>query len=227
MEMNTAKLQDGQSDYLTMMASPNHDYRNAPEGLSEIRLDSDYLSMSPLKKDLPDSAGIFSPRAELAESHFEFPSPTSNATVNSDSEDNCVESVPMLKAEEPYLVPVDVHQRRSEFSNQQVKSMKPVLNNDYSNLPNNQRADNLDSEDRTPDIIKLASPDQKSLDKKIIDKNHDNDTVMPIIYSGNDNYVNMPQRNKNNDRINKDHVDSFSNPSYVIMSKLENDSQFV
>ncbi|XP_046747840.1 vascular endothelial growth factor receptor 1-like [Diprion similis] len=205
MDMNTANLANGQSDYLTMMSAPSHDYHNSPEPSWESRPDSAYLSMSPLNKST--DPGIFSPRPEVSETHFDF-SPLGKTTpVNSDSED-CIESAPMLTPEEPYLNPINVQQRRAEFVKQQKEKSPSRTNLDYCNVatspPNNQISDSMNTSDR-------------NLNKSNMQNIYANRSPPPII-TGHDNYVNMPQQK--NERL-KDMNDSFSNPSYVTMSNLE------
>jgi len=211
MDMNTINLESGKNDYLTMMSapdhallsSPNHDYVNAP--FSKGTSDSSYLCMSPGCQT--DESGIFSPRPQ-EHSHFEFPSPAS------DSED-AVELSPMLKHEEdPYLKPINVHKRRAEFARQRQamknQSVDRSIDRDsgYCNAPRNLHLIDLNDTDKN-----AAQADTTDSRKK--------DYASSII-STQDNYVNMPKQ-KND--LRKDMPDSFSNPSYVMISNREMDQR--
>ncbi|XP_017885401.1 uncharacterized protein LOC108628158 [Ceratina calcarata] len=153
--MNTSTLKDGRSDYLQMLSAPDHaalsspTYTNVPTSNAP---DSAYLCMSPSSQK--DESGIFSPGH--VGTHFEFPAPTS------DSED-AVEMSPMLKKsdDDPYLKPINVHERRAEFV-RQMKAMKhqsdeqrPVSSDSgYANTPRNLRLIDLNE--------KAAKDDEKS-----------------------------------------------------------------
>lgn len=207
--MNTINLESGKNDYLTMMSapdhailsSPSHDYVNSP--FSKGAPDSSYLCMSP---GCPtDESGIFSPRPGQEHSHFEFPSPAS------DSED-AVELSPMLKHEEdPYLKPIDVHERRAEFARQRqaLKNQtvdRPIdRDSGYCNAPRNLQ------------LIDLNDIDENDTQTDSRKKDY-----TPSIISTQDNYVNMPKQ-KND--LRKGMPDSFSNPSYVMINNREMDQR--
>ncbi|KAL0113762.1 hypothetical protein PUN28_012704 [Cardiocondyla obscurior] len=204
MDMNTINLEGGKNDYLTMMSapdhavlsSPTHDYVNSP--FSKEGLDSTYLCMSP--NSPTDESGIFSPRPYQEHSHFEFPSPTS------DSED-AIELSPMLKQEEdPYLKPINVHERRNEFV-QQRQAMKDQIidksidrDSGYCNAPRSLHLIDLDDVNENNEQAKTINLKKKD--------------YTPSIISTQDNYVNMPKQ-KNNLKMNV--PESFSNPSYIMI----------
>ncbi|XP_076277206.1 PDGF- and VEGF-receptor related isoform X2 [Lasioglossum baleicum] len=210
LDMNTLLLEGGKNDYLTMLSapdhtmlsSPSHDYANSP--VSAITEDTTYLCMSPRSQTI--ESGIFSPRPRQERSHFDFPSPTS------DSED-AVEISPMLKKEEedPYLKPINVHERRAEFARNR-QTMKNELahrpidrDSGYCNTPKN------------IELIDLNKKNNESTEKAEINSNPTAKTdYAPPIIRTQDNYVNMPQQ-KND--FKKDAPDGFSNPSYVIIGK--------
>lgn len=209
--MNTMNL-EGKNDYLTMMSapthaalsSPSHDYVNSP--LSESAPDSTYLCMSPGCQS-PSESGIFSPRPHQDHTRFEFPSPVS------DSED-AVEISPMLKHEEdPYLKPINVHERRAEFARQRQamknQTVERPIDRDsgYCNTPRNLHLIDLNDAE---DTAKQAD--------EIIDTNKKDYT--PSIIRTQDNYVNMPKQKSD---LRNGMPDAFSNPSYVIMSNREMD----
>lgn len=202
-------LESGKNDYLTMMSapdhavlsSPNHDYVNSP--FSTGAPDSSYLCMSP---GCPtDESGIFSPRPHQDHTHFEFPSPAS------DSED-AVELSPMLKHEDPYLKPINVQERREEFARQRQAMKNQTVDrpidrdSGYCNTPRNLHLIDLNSIDEN-----VAHP---------VDSRKNDYT--PSIISTQDNYVNMPKQ-KND--LRKGMPDSFSNPSYVMISNREMDQR--
>ncbi|KYM91172.1 Vascular endothelial growth factor receptor 1 [Atta colombica] len=212
MDMNTMNLESGKNDYLTMMSapdhtvlsSPSHDYVNSPFSKSA---DSSYLCMSP---GCPtDESGIFSPRPHQEHSHFEFPSPAS------DSED-AVELSPMLKhsEEDPYLKPINVHERRAEFARQRQAMKDQIVDrpidrdSGYCNAPRNLHLIDLNDTD-----VNDAQKDTTDLKKK---------DYAPSIICMQDNYVNMPKQ-KND--LRKGIPDSFSNPSYVMISNHEVDQK--
>lgn len=207
--MNTVNLENGKNDYLTMMSAPdhtalsssNHDYVNSP--FSKSAPDSSYLCMSP---GCPtDESGIFSPRSHQEHSHFEFPSPAS------DSED-AVELSPMLKQEDPYLKPINVHERRMEFARQ-----RQAMKNQAIDRPIDQDS-NYCNAPRNPHLIDLNETNENEMDM-MNSKNRDN---MPSIISTQNNYVNMPKQ-KND--LKKSMPDGFSNPSYVMISNREMDQR--
>ncbi|XP_014471193.1 PREDICTED: vascular endothelial growth factor receptor 1 [Dinoponera quadriceps] len=207
MDMNTMILEGGKNDYLTMMSAPDHaalssptDYVNSP--FSEIGTDSAYLRMSPGGQT--DESGIFSPRPNQIRTHFEFPSPVS------DSED-AVEQSPMLKQEpDPYLKPINVQERRAEFARQR-QAMKDQLtdrpvdrDSGYCNAPRNLH------------LIDLDDVDESGTSKEQADKSDSRKMdYPPSIISTQDNYVNMPKQKSD---LRNGMPDSFSNPSYVILS---------
>ncbi|XP_012522394.1 vascular endothelial growth factor receptor 1 isoform X2 [Monomorium pharaonis] len=212
MDMNTMNLESGKDDYLTMMSapdhavlsSPTHEYVNSP--FSKGASDSSYLCMSP---GCPtDESGIFSPRPQ-DHTHFEFPSPAS------DSEDpDAVEQSPMLNHEDPYLKPINVQERRAEFARQR-QAMKNQMadrpidrDSGYCNTPRNLHLIDLNIIDEN-----VTQPD--TIDSRIKD-------YAPSIISTQDNYVNMPKQ-KND--LRKGMPDSFSNPSYVMISNREMDQR--
>ncbi|KYN07332.1 Vascular endothelial growth factor receptor 1 [Cyphomyrmex costatus] len=213
MDMNTMNLESGKNDYLTMMSapdhavlsSPSHDYVNSP--FSKSAPDSSYLCMSP---GCPtDESGIFSPRPHQEHSHFEFPSPAS------DSED-AVELSPMLKKseEDPYLKPINVHERRAEFARQRQAMKNQTVDrpidrdSGYCNAPRNLQLIDLNDTD-----VNDAQTDTTDLKKK---------DYAPSIICMQDNYVNMPKQ-KNDMR--KGMPDGFSNPSYVMISNHKVDQK--
>nr|XP_012229232.1 PREDICTED: vascular endothelial growth factor receptor kdr-like isoform X1 [Linepithema humile] len=214
MDMNET-LKDSKNDYLTMMSapdhailsSPSHDYVNAP--FSESTPNSTYLCMTPSCQT--DESGIFSPRPHQDHTHFEFPSPAS------DSED-AIELSPMLKQEEddPYLKPINVHARRAEFTRQRqtIKNQRPDRSIDrdsgYCNAPRNLRLIDLNDVDEN-DSIRQIDADEVDLGKK---------DFTPSIISTQNNYINMP---KQKNELRKDMPESFSNPSYIMMSNREMD----
>ncbi|KAG7204953.1 hypothetical protein KM043_005341 [Ampulex compressa] len=216
MDMNTMILESGKNDYLTMMSapdhaalsSPTHDYVNSP--VRENPSDSAYLCMSPTGR--MDESGIFSPRPEPEKSHFEFPTPTS------DSED-AVELSPMLKKEEdPYLKPINVHERRAEFARQrqalknQTIDDRPIeRDSEYCNAPRNLHLIDLSE--------KSTSLDDDEVSDVIMKKN-----FLPPIIRTQDNYVNMPKQKSD---LRKDMPDGFSNPSYVMMNNREVEQSIV
>ncbi|XP_020711050.2 vascular endothelial growth factor receptor 1-like isoform X1 [Athalia rosae] len=216
LEMNTEDTENRKTDYLTMMSAPTHDYHDSPNPAEATRVDSAYLTMSPLNKT--NEPGIFSPRPDLNESHFNFPSPKSNTPIQSDSED-CIESAPMLTTEDdPYLRPINVQQRRAEFSRQGKDQPTVERDSGYCNLPNSPQFSNM----KVHSLENVENSD-RNLKSKL--QKTDTKDLTPHIISGSDNYVNMPQQK--NDLLKEKVQDSFSNPSYVMMSKLQENGQFV
>ncbi|XP_011871094.1 PREDICTED: vascular endothelial growth factor receptor 1 isoform X2 [Vollenhovia emeryi] len=212
MDMNTLNLESGKNDYLTMMSapdhtilsSPNHDYVNSP--FLENPSDPSYLCMSPSSPT--DESGIFSPRPQDEHSHFNFPSPTS------DFED-AVEQSPMLKHEEdPYLKPINVLERRAEFARQRQAMKNQMVarpierDSGYCNAPQNLHLIDLNDIDNA---VQTDTMDSKT-------------NYTPSIISTQDNYVNMPKQ-KNDLSLRKNIPDSFSNPSYVMISNCEMDQK--
>lgn len=218
LDMNTTLLQGGRSDYLTMLSAPDHttfssptpEYTNMPTSKPQ---DPAYLCMSPTSQK--DESGIFSPRAQDEHGHFEFPAPTS------DTED-AVELSPMLKKEDddPYLKPIDVHERRAEFVRQRqaMKNHDPdrLIDRDsgYCNTPRNLPL--IDLNEKNAKSTTKATDNDKSSSENAISKRD----YIPAIIRTQDNYVNMPKQ-KNDLRI--DMPDGFSNPSYVMMANHELD----
>ncbi|CAK9796532.1 Vascular endothelial growth factor receptor 1 [Anthophora plagiata] len=216
-DMNTTMLEDGRSDYLTMLSapdhttlsSPTHEYSNMPVSSPP---DSAYLCMSP--SNHRDESGIFSPRPEVEQTHFEFPSPTS------DSED-AVEISPMLKKEDddPYLKPINVQKRRAEFVQQRLAMKDQPLNrpidrdSGYCNTPRNLQL--IDLNERNERNSKTIDEKEKPSNESSVLKD-----FLPAIIRTQDNYVNMPKQ-KNDLRL--DVPDGFSNPSYVFMVNREMD----
>ncbi|XP_012148216.1 PDGF- and VEGF-receptor related isoform X2 [Megachile rotundata] len=211
LDMNTMLLEAGKNDYLTMLSapdhttlsSPTHEYANSP--LTSPA--STYLCMSPTSPK--DESGIFSPRPQEERLRFEFPSPTS------DSED-AVELSPMLKKQEdddPYLKPINVHERRAEFARQrqamknQTSDQSIDRDSGYCNAPRNVQ------------LIDLNEKNQKHSDG--VEKNSDSNSkkdFVPNILRTQDNYVNMPKQKID---LRKDVPDGFSNPSYVMIDSRE------
>ncbi|XP_015606080.1 vascular endothelial growth factor receptor 1 isoform X2 [Cephus cinctus] len=197
MDMNTITFETGKSDYLTMMSAPDHtalsstvpDYVNSPITLTS---NNSYLLMSPT--NVTEDSGIFSPRPDVTKSHFAFPSVDQTADLPED-----LEMTPMLPENSDYLKPIDVQQRRAEFAKQrQNQSRQDKPQSDYTNAP-------LVSVDKNSDNL------NRSLEKDLTDlKNFGT----PIIRTQ-DNYVNMPKQKSD---LRKDPVNSFSNPSYVIIN---------
>ncbi|XP_053989273.1 vascular endothelial growth factor receptor 1 isoform X1 [Hylaeus volcanicus] len=214
MDMNTIMLESGKNDYLTMLSapdhtilsSPGHEYTNSP--MVENSGDAAYLCMSPTSP--LNESGIFSPRPHPERGHFEFPSPTS------DSED-AIELSPMLKKEEedPYLKPINVHERRAEFARKrQAMKDQPIdrpndRDSGYCNTPRNLHLIDLNEKNRNPDRTE-GNDKVDSVEKDFA----------PSIIRTQDNYVNMPQQKID---MRKDMPDGFSNPSYVMMSTREVD----
>ncbi|XP_034181640.2 PDGF- and VEGF-receptor related isoform X1 [Osmia lignaria lignaria] len=213
LDMNTMMLEAGKNDYLTMLSapdhetlsSPSHEYANSPLNSPA----STYLCMSPAIRK--DESGIFSPRPHEERTHFEFPSHTS------DSED-AVELSPMLKKQEedddPYLKPINVHERRAEFARQR-QAMKNQSNDrpidrdsGYCNTPRNVH------------LIDLNEKNQKH--SEVVDNDERTDAnskdFVPAIIRTQDNYVNMPKQKID---LRKDVPDGFSNPSYVMIDTRE------
>ncbi|XP_076749941.1 PDGF- and VEGF-receptor related [Xylocopa sonorina] len=223
MDMNTTMMEGGRSDYLTMLSapdhttlsSPTHDYTNMPTSNAN---DSAYLCMSPTCP--ADESGIFSPRGFQQRTCFEFPS------VTSDSED-AVEMSPMLKKPEdddPYLKPINVHERRAEFVRQsqamknQAKDQPADRDSGYCNTPRNiQLIDlNVKNEKNENDLKEESQDNEKSSNENKVSKKD----YMPAIIRTQDNYVNMPKQKSD---LRLDMPDGFSNPSYVMMSNREMD----
>ncbi|XP_012350055.1 vascular endothelial growth factor receptor 1 isoform X3 [Apis florea] len=193
MDMNTTMLEDGRSDYLTMLSSPDyttlssptHDYSNLPSNLT----DSTYLCMSPNSQGYQSE--IFSPRPNQEGTRFEFPSPTS------DSED-AIEISPMLKKQEeeedPYLKPINVHARRAEFVRQREamknQTIDRPINRDfgYCNTPRNGQLINLN--ERNKNDSKNSDDNEKLNNGNTISEKD----FIPTIIRTQDNYVNMPKQ---------------------------------
>lgn len=211
-DMNTMILESGKNDYLTMMSAPDHtalsspanEYVNSP--IFENRPDPEYLCMSPSSQG--DESGIFSPRPLQEKSRFEFPSPTS------DSED-AVELSPMLKKEEedPYLKPINVHERRAEFARQrqalknQAAEVPVDRDSGYCNTPRNLHLIDLNGRNNG------GTDETDSGDQKNDSAARKKDYAASIIRTQ-DNYVNMPKQKSD---LRRDMPDGFSNPSYVMM----------
>ncbi|XP_017764514.1 PREDICTED: vascular endothelial growth factor receptor 1 isoform X2 [Eufriesea mexicana] len=222
MDMNTAMLEGGRSDYLTMLSapdhtalsSPTHDYSNLPNMNSP---NSAYLCMNS-----PTSEGynseIFSPRPNQEGTHFEFPSPTS------DSED-AVEMSPMLKKQEeddPYLKPIDVQARRAEFVRQRQQEVVKNQAGDryidrdsgYCNTPRNIQLIDLNEKNESGLV---NSNDEVSSNGNTLPKKD----YIPAIIRTQDNYVNMQKQKR------LDMPAGFSNPSYVVMTNGKRDQMKV
>jgi len=202
MDMNCLNLEN---DYLTMMSAPDHTTLSSPNHYvnSPTPLDSTYLRMSPSCQK--DESGIFSPRSH--ENHFEFPSPAS------DSED-AVELSPMLKSEEePYLKPINVHERRAEFARQrqamQNQAVERPIDRDsgYCNAPRNVHL---------IDLIDVNEKVEVEVDKTDLGKKD----LAPAIITQ-DNYVNMPKQKNDLRSI----PNGFSNPSYVVVSNQDEEQK--
>ncbi|XP_017797835.1 PREDICTED: vascular endothelial growth factor receptor 1 [Habropoda laboriosa] len=213
LDMNTTMLEDGRSDYLTMLSapdhttlsSPSHEYSNMPVSSPP---DSAYLCMSPASQR--DESGIFSPRRQEEKSHFEFPSPTS------DSED-AVEISPMLKKEgddDPYLKPINVQKRRAEFVQQRLTAKDQPLgrpidrDSGYCNTPRHLQL--IDLNEKSEKNSKNTEDKERSNNESPVLKD-----FLPAIIRTQDNYVNMPKQKSD---LRTDVPDSFSNPSYVLMT---------
>lgn len=219
MDLNTMTMENGKDDYLTMMSAPDHavlsspnrDYVNSP--ISEGSQDSAYLCMSPNSRK--SESGIFSPRPHQSNSHFEFPS------HGSDSED-AVELSPMLKQEEdPYLKPINVHERRAEFSRQREAMKNQIANrpierdSGYCNAPQNLHLIDLNDTNDETDSAQSKQTDSNKTNKATRKKEY-----TPSIISTQDNYVNMPKQKSD---IRRDVSDSFSNPNYMMINNHEMD----
>ncbi|KAL2716305.1 vascular endothelial growth factor receptor 1 isoform X1, partial [Vespula squamosa] len=220
MDMNTMIL-DGKNDYLTMMSAPDHaalslpmgDYVNSP--ILENAPESAYLCMSPTNHG--DESGIFSPRPNSEKSRFEFP------LVTSDSED-AVELSPMLKnVEDPYLKPINVHERRAEFARQRQAASSHSIDrinerdSGYCNTPRNLHLIDLNEKSREKDQEEEEEEQDEDRTDSILKKKE----YTPSIIRTQDNYVNMPKQ-KND--LKRDMPDGFSNPSYVMMGNELNQS---
>lgn len=220
--MNTMILKDGKNDYLTMMSapdhaalsSPSHDYINTP--LSESAPDSGYLCMSPSCQT--DESGIFNPRSHQNHSHFNFPS------LASDSEDTAELSPMLMHENDPYLKPIDVRAQKAEFAQQRQTTKNQTSDNSidrdsgYCNAPRNLHLlylnDADDELDRQVNADEYDSAKQVNANEMDVKKKD----YAPIIIHMQNNYINMPKQ-KND--LRKDIPDSFSNPSYVMMSNCE------
>nr|XP_033321453.1 vascular endothelial growth factor receptor 1-like [Megalopta genalis] len=208
LDMNTILLESGKDDYLTMLSapdhamlsSPTHEYVNSP--ISGSTVDSAYLCMSP--RSQTSESGIFSPRPHQERTHFDFPSPTSDC-------EDAVEMSPMLKKQEddPYLKPIDVHERRAEFARNrqmmknQVGVHHPARDSGYCNAPKNLEL--IDLNKKNDEIAKKSEMNSNPTAKM---------GFAPPIIRTQDNYVNMPRQKCD---MKKDLPDGFSNPSYVII----------
>lgn len=217
--MNTMVLEGGKNDYLTMMSAPDHAALSSPThyvNFAESGTDSMYLRMSP-GGQTTDESGIFSPRPHQDRSRFEFPSPAS------DSED-AVEQSPMLKQEEsdPYLKPINVHERRAEFARQRQEMKdrmtdQPVdRDSGYCNTPRNLHLIDLADVDESD---AAEQPEQQPTGKLTDSRKMD---YPPSIISTQDNYVNMPKQKSD---LRNGMPDGFSNPSYVVLSNREMDQR--
>lgn len=223
MDMNTMTL-DGKNDYLTMMSAPDYaalslpmgDYVNSP--ISENASESGYVVMSPTSHR--DESGIFSPKTTTEKFRFEYP------LVTSDSED-AVELSPMLKTvEDPYLKPINVHERRAEFARQRQAASAQSIDrinertSGYCNTPRNLHLIDLNEKSREMDQEEEEEQDEDRTDSILKKKEY-----TPSIIRTQNNYVDMPkQKNdlkrdmpKQKNDLKRDMPDSFSNPSYVMM----------
>ncbi|XP_046814947.1 vascular endothelial growth factor receptor 1 isoform X1 [Vespa crabro] len=230
MDMNTMIL-DSKNDYLTMMSAPDHailslpvgDYVNSP--ISENAPETSYVCMSPTSYE--DESGIFSPKPNTEKSRFEYPS------VRSDFDD-AVELSPMLKkVEDPYLKPINVHERRAEFARQrQAASAQSIdrineRNSGYCNTPRNLHLIDLNEKSRETDQEEEEEQNEDRTDSIPKKKEY-----TPSIIRTENNYVDMPkQKNdlkrdmpKQKNDLKRDIPDSFSNPSYVMMGNELNQS---
>ncbi|XP_057340700.1 vascular endothelial growth factor receptor 1-like isoform X2 [Microplitis mediator] len=226
-DMNTAFFESKQNDYLMMISSPDHeslssphDYVNSPNIPLSPMTDTSYICMSPTQER--DESGIFSPLSLTSNNHFEFPSrnnTTSNShNINSDSDSEAVEISPMLKSEDDnYLKPINIQERRAEYARQR-QAMKNSLakeklmerDSGYCNAPQN-----LKLIDDTQVHCKDDTDNSTNGDNKFNNKNNFNNYKDGIIRTQ-DNYVNIPSYNN---ELRKDIPDSFTNPSYVFMTK--------
>lgn len=212
MEMNTMMLEGGKNDYLTMLSAPDHAALSSPTHeyvnslIPENPMDAAYLCMSPTSQK--SESGIFSPRAHQERSHFEFPAPMS------DSED-AVEISPMLKKreeEDPYLKPINVHERRAEFARRRQQAMKNQAveqsvdrDSGYCNAPRNFQLIDLHEKNKNPRDVS---------DEKEVDSTTKKD-FMPSLIRTQDNYLNLPQQKID---LKENMPDGFSNPSYAMLS---------
>ncbi|XP_012285918.1 vascular endothelial growth factor receptor 1 isoform X2 [Orussus abietinus] len=223
--MNKAFLEDGKSDYLTMMSapdhtalsSPTHDYVNSQSPVSEDGSRS-YICMSPVGR--LDESDPFSPRPILEKSHFEFPPSEKIAFGSSDCEDN-IELAPILRSteEDGYLKPINVAERRAEFANRREEQKKLQRDNQndrlaerdsgYCNAPRNMHLIDLNiAQNDEPDGGTSATGKYAKQMQGVAKEN------IPAIVRNEDNYVNMPKQKSD---LRKDTIDSFSNPSYVML----------
>ncbi|XP_031828557.1 PDGF- and VEGF-receptor related isoform X2 [Nomia melanderi] len=216
LDMNTMLLGNGKNDYLTMLSapdhamlsSPTHEYVNSP--VLENPGGSEYLCMSP--RSQKNESGIFSPRPRQERSHFDFPSPTSDSEMS-----------PMLKKvedDEPYLKPINIHERRAEFA-RNWQARKNNQTEDRSEDGETNRDSGYCNTPRNLQEIDLNKKNNESLEKSEVNSNPTTkkDFTSPIIRTQ-DNYVNMPKQKMD---LQKDLPDGFSNPSYVIMINRELD----
>ncbi|XP_053598108.1 vascular endothelial growth factor receptor 1 isoform X1 [Microplitis demolitor] len=226
-DMNTEFFESKQNDYLMMISSPDHeslssphDYVNSPNIPLSPMTDTSYICMSPAQER--DESGIFSPLSLTSNNHFEFPSrnnTTSNShNINSDSDSEAVEISPMLKSEDDnYLKPINIQERRAEYARQR-QAMKNSLakeklmerDSGYCNAPQNLRLI-----DDTQVHCKDDTDNSNNGDNKLNNKHNFNNYKDGIIRTQ-DNYVNIPSYNN---ELRKDIPDSFTNPSYVYMTK--------
>lgn len=200
------------SDYLTMMSAPDHATLSSPSHNyvnSQVPPDSAYLSMNPSYQK--DESGIFSPQPHGL--HFDFPS-----SPASDSED-AVELSPMLKSEEePYLMPIDVHERRAKFARQrqamQNQTADRSIDRDsgYCNTPRNAHLIDLAELADANTQVEAELDNTDSTDRK---------DLTPAIINTQDNYVNMPKQKCDLRNI----PNGFSNPSYIVVSNQDRDQK--
>lgn len=164
--MNAAAFQNGQSDYLTMMSSPNHVYCNTPK--TEVDPATGYVPMNRIVKSADAGPSVLSPK--LTETHFNFVSENNKPDTDSDVE-SCTESAPMLEGvNDPYPAPVSTHNQRvikpgydqnSKLTDEEY--CKVAENPHYANLNNGKNSENkLQKGDRDNHVIDVLQEDKTS-----------------------------------------------------------------
>jgi FMS-like tyrosine kinase 1 len=120
----------------------------------------------------------------------------------------------MLKSEEePYLKPINVHERRAEFARQrqamQNQAVERPIDRDsgYCNAPRNVHL---------IDLIDVNEKVEVEVDKTDLGKKD----LAPAIITQ-DNYVNMPKQKNDLRSI----PNGFSNPSYVVVSNQDEEQK--
>lgn len=137
MDINTMSMNSGKRDYLIMMSAPDH---MVPSFLANN--DDKNMSLSKEMSDLSysdvrfpkDESEVFRSR-QHQDIEFLFPMSVSEHSVE-------LSSIPKHE-EEPYLKPIDVHERRAEFLRQRQAMKNQMVdrlmdqNSVYCNTPQN------------------------------------------------------------------------------------------